>query len=148
VFLDKEGTVAVLVKKAMDSRIPVVMLHEQDVDLGGCPFNILFEQTPKELQKSPYKLFDIVAVPLFPTPEHRKMSLRMTLRNMGAKRPPRSTLKKARSQRVVVDESSNHDNLEQRRATIAAQIRGISRLLMMVRARLSCSNLNALQPKP
>jgi hypothetical protein len=59
------------------------MLHEQDPSKGGCPFRRFFEQTPEELQKK-YRLFDTLAVPLYPSPEHRAISLRYALRNMGA----------------------------------------------------------------
>ena len=36
------------------------------------------------LQQQPYKLYDTVAVPLYPAPEHRTVSLRLVLCSMGA----------------------------------------------------------------
>ena len=61
----------------------LVLVHEQDTAKGACPFRTFFEQTPVELQKK-YRLYDTLAVPLYPSAEHRKVSLRYALRNMGA----------------------------------------------------------------
>ena len=61
----------------------LVLVHEQDTAKGACPFRTFFEQTPVELQKK-YRLYDTLAVPLYPSPEHRSVSLRYALRNMGA----------------------------------------------------------------
>ena len=36
------------------------------------------------LQQQPYKLYDTVAVPLYPAPEHRTVSRRLVLSSMGA----------------------------------------------------------------
>ena len=81
-FLDAGGAVARLVQAAMDRRIFIAMVHEQEPSCGGVPFRNFFQQTPQVLQDR--KLFDTVAVPLFPAPEHRKVSLRLVLRSMGA----------------------------------------------------------------
>ena len=59
------------------------MLHEQDPTKGFCPFRMFFEQTPAVLQKK-YRLYDTVAVPLYPSLEHREVSLKFALRSMGA----------------------------------------------------------------
>jgi len=83
-FLDPGGAVARLVQVAMDRRIAVVLVHEQDPSCGGVPFRNYFQQTPQVLQQQPYKLYDTVAVPLYPAPEHRKVSLRLVLSGMGA----------------------------------------------------------------
>ena len=56
----------------------------QEPSCGGVPFRIFFQQTPQVLLQPPYKLFDTVAVPLYSSPEHRKVSLRHVLRSMGA----------------------------------------------------------------
>ena len=61
----------------------LVLVHEQDPRKGACPFRVFFQQTPEELQKK-YRLYDTLAIPLYPTPEHRSISLRYALRNMGA----------------------------------------------------------------
>ena len=51
---------------------------------GGRPFRHFIQQTPQVLQRSPYKLYDTVAVPLYPSTEHRPVSLHLVLRGMGA----------------------------------------------------------------
>ena len=68
----------------MDRRIAIAMVHEQDPSFGGVPFRNFFQQTPQVLQQPPYKLYDALAVPLFTSEEHRKVSLRYILRSMGA----------------------------------------------------------------
>eukprot|EP00961_Rhodomonas_salina_P006488 88046-Rhodomonas_salina.3 len=89
-FLDAGHRVAALVKQAMDLKIPIAPVHEQDSERGGCPFSCFLDQTPAELLQSPYKIFDTLAVPLYPMAEHRRISLRHILRGMGAKpMPPR-----------------------------------------------------------
>ena len=85
IFQDRNGKVSTLVHRAMDLKITLALIHEQDVSKGGCPFRIFFDQTPKTLLMPPYKLFDTVAVPLYPAPEHRRISLRHLLRGMKAK---------------------------------------------------------------
>ena len=84
-FLDAGGTVAATVKRALELKIPIAMAHEQDPARGGCPFQVFIEQAPKELQLPPYRLFDTIAVPLYPSAEHRVVSLRHVLRSVGAK---------------------------------------------------------------
>ena len=53
-FLDEDGDVARLVQAAMDRRIAIVPVHEQDPGRGGCPFRLFLQQTPQVLQRSPY----------------------------------------------------------------------------------------------
>lgn len=72
-FLDAGGTVAAMVKRSINLKIPIAMVHEQDAAKGACPFRIFFDQTPKELIVAPYKLFAPMAVPLYPAAEHRKV---------------------------------------------------------------------------
>ena len=36
------------VKQAREDRLKIVMAHENDLDLGGCPFSKFFETTPQE----------------------------------------------------------------------------------------------------
>ena len=59
------------------------MAHAQDPAHGGCPFGRFLDQTPRELQRPPYKLFDELAVPLYSSPVHRKISLRLLLTQLG-----------------------------------------------------------------
>ena len=83
-FLDENGSVARLVQAAMDRRIVIAPVAEQEPSRGGVPFRNFFQQTPQVLQQPPYKLFDTLAVPLYSSQEHRKVSLRHVLRGMGA----------------------------------------------------------------
>ncbi len=58
----------------------VVPVHEQDEARGGCAFSVFLDQTPEELKER--KLFDTVAVPLFPvTPPSLAQSLTHSLRS-------------------------------------------------------------------
>ena len=61
----------------------LVPVHEQDLRKGPCAFRVFFQQTPEKLQKK-HRIYDTLAVPLYPSPEHRRVSLRYALRNMGA----------------------------------------------------------------
>ena len=70
-------------RAAATDQFVLVMLHEQDPTKGFCPFRMFFEQTPTVLQKK-YRLYDTVAVPLYPSVEHREVSLKFALRSMGA----------------------------------------------------------------
>ena len=83
-FFDEGGAVARLVQKAMDRGISITPVAEQEPCRGGCAFRQFFQQTPQVLQQPPYKLFDTLAVPLYPSVQHRKVSLRHVLRGMGA----------------------------------------------------------------
>lgn len=83
-FLDAGGATAMTVRRALDLGLSVTMVHEQDPAAGGCPFDAFFKQTPQALQQDPYRLFSTLALPLHPSPEHRKISLRQVLRAMGA----------------------------------------------------------------
>jgi len=89
-FLDSNGTVGELVKQAMDLNISIIPVHEQDAQKGGCGFGVFFDQTPQKLLLPPYKIWDTLAIPLYPAAEHRKISLRHILNSMGA-RPSHGT---------------------------------------------------------
>jgi len=66
----------------MDAGVPVVIVQEQDPARGALPFRCFFEQTPADLVER--HLFNALAVPLYPHPEHRVVSLRQLARLMGA----------------------------------------------------------------
>ena len=53
------------VQRAMDARMPIALVNEQDEERGACVFARYFELAPDVLQQPPYKLFDLVAVPLY-----------------------------------------------------------------------------------
>ena len=70
--------------RAMDARVPIALVHEQDEERGACVFARYFDLAPDVLQQQPYKLFDLVAVSLYPGANHRKISLRHVMRDLGA----------------------------------------------------------------
>ena len=85
------------------------MMHEQDPAKGGCEFRQFITVTPDVLLKQ-YRVFDTLAVPLYPSPEHRAISIRHGLRNLGAKEQKQSFFARlsgeARSRAASVSESS------------------------------------------
>jgi len=83
-FTDAGGVVAATVQRAMDARVPIALVHEQDEERGACVFARYFDLAPDVLQQQPYKLFDLVAVSLYPGANHRKISLRHVMRDLGA----------------------------------------------------------------
>lgn len=80
-FTDGGGVLAATVQRAMDARVPIALVHEQDEARGACVFARYFDLAPDVLQQSPYKLFDLVAVPLYPGADHRKIrcAIRLSL---------------------------------------------------------------------
>lgn len=83
-FLGSDGVLlADVVQRALNRKIRLVLVHEQEPSKGACAFSVLIGQTPDFLFKPPYKIFDTVAVPLYSSPEHREISLRQVLMNMG-----------------------------------------------------------------
>jgi hypothetical protein len=81
-FLGDDGVLAHDVQRAIDAEIPLALVHEQEPTRGACAFSILYGQTPDFLLRPPYKIFDIVAVPLYFSLEHRKISLWQVLKYM------------------------------------------------------------------
>ena len=81
-FTDAGGVVTTTVQWAMDARMPIALVNEQDEERGACVFARYFELAPDVLQQPPYKLFDLVAVPLYPGADHRKIrsAIRLSLR--------------------------------------------------------------------
>ena len=68
-------------KKAMsDSRMSIVMVHERDVDAGGCEFDRFIVCTPKDLVQS--GLYKPIATSLYPG-AHADVSHAEILRSMG-----------------------------------------------------------------
>jgi hypothetical protein len=82
-FLDDNGVFGSVVQRAMDMKIQLVLVHEQEASQGACAFSVLFGQIPDFLLKPPYKIFDRVAVPLYSSPVHREISLRRVLKDIG-----------------------------------------------------------------
>ena len=76
------GGVARIIQAAMQSGITMVLVQEQDVKRGACPFRTFLDTTPPELIEA--KLYNTLAVPLYTTPEHRTVSIFYIARIMGA----------------------------------------------------------------
>jgi len=84
-FCNDNGECSKVVKFMMDNHIPVLLVHEQENSMGGCPFEKCFNLTPSEFVELPYKLYEKdVAVPLYSADEYRKVSLRLLLSKLGA----------------------------------------------------------------
>merc|ERR1712038_197498 len=70
--------------KAMDVKIQVVLVHENDPNQGGCEFWKVMEQTPDELMKKPYTIYSQdIAVSLYSVHEYQRTSFRNLLLKMG-----------------------------------------------------------------
>ena len=69
---------------ALEAKKAVILVHEQDPSKGGCAFRHFFEVTPTDLVVAA-KLLNHVAVPLYPTKEHRTVSFLGIWARMGAK---------------------------------------------------------------
>jgi len=83
---------AKFVQHAMKNNITMVLVQELDPAQGACPFRQFLEVTPPELQAGPNKLYDTLAVPLYPNKEHREVSMRYIARAMGGAPAVRRTL--------------------------------------------------------
>jgi len=68
---------------AKNKGIDIILVHEQDIDNGGCPLSLVMENTPTELL-DPIQYFKVIAIPLYTRGEYRKISLRLILQKMGA----------------------------------------------------------------
>jgi len=64
-----------------ESRLPIVMAHENDAERGGCPFSRFFETTPQELIAA--GLYRDLAIACFPG-LHREVSLSLLAKAIGA----------------------------------------------------------------
>jgi len=45
ISLDKESKTLEIVKMAKNKGIYIILVHEQDIDEGGCPFSLIIEKT-------------------------------------------------------------------------------------------------------
>ena len=70
------------VKAARAARLPIVLAHENDPALGGCPFARLFETTPQELIAA--GLYKDVARACFPGLHHEARAPSFDCRTTGA----------------------------------------------------------------
>ena len=78
---DGEGILRQVVQSSLeDPSIKVVLVHEQDVESGGCPFSYFFGRVPQYLIDPPYEIFKDIAIPLYSTEEYRVVSIRQIIR--------------------------------------------------------------------
>ena len=70
------GNLSDIVQSAMELKIDIVLVHENDTTRGGCPFSQFFDQTPQYLIDPPFELYRDLAIPMYTTPEYRAVSLR------------------------------------------------------------------------
>jgi len=81
---NKESKLLEIVKMAKNKGTSIILVHEQDIGKGGCPFSLVIEKTSTELLDPPFKIFREIAIPLYTRDEYRTISLRLVLRRMGA----------------------------------------------------------------
>jgi hypothetical protein len=102
-FLRDGGATADLVRAAMDAGVSMVLVQELNPELGACAFRCFFEVAPPDLLTQ-RRLFDTVAVPLYPGEAHRAVSIAYIARAMGAgQRRPRNAQAPTRSASTNAD---------------------------------------------
>ena len=87
-----------ILQNALDEKINIVMVHEQDSKRGACEFGDAVKQTPVCLVDR--GLYDILAVPLHGLNEYRKISLRQVLIKMGATPKESQVIRQLRVMRI------------------------------------------------
>ena len=63
-----EGSTTVdIVKMAKIKGIDIILVHEQDIEKGGCPFSrlLIIEKTSTELHGPPFRTFREISIPLY-----------------------------------------------------------------------------------
>jgi hypothetical protein len=91
---------------ALRGGVPLVLVQEMEAERGAVAFRHFFEVTPAPLLQA--RIYDIVALPLYPSTEHRSASLAAVAKAMGATptRPRRSLAQRAGLAREEVDLSA------------------------------------------
>ena len=81
-FVGEEGAkLAEEVNRAMDSWLPIVLVHEEDPDFNGCPFDELYHNTPEDLINQ--GLYKKIAISCKPG-SLRRVSLSLIAKALGA----------------------------------------------------------------
>jgi hypothetical protein len=76
-----------MLKRAIDEKIEIILLHELDPERKGCEFDNFFHQTPMELLEEPYKIYSrSIAVPLYGYKDYRELGLKRLLCKLGAEK--------------------------------------------------------------
>ena len=81
-FLDEGGQLTAQLRAARAGGVPVVMLHEQDPERGGCDFSRFFETTPADLIED--GLYKDLAVALMHGDDFRSVSYVLLAIRLGA----------------------------------------------------------------
>ena len=84
-FKNVEGALHHVIQSSIeDPNIAVILVHEQDVAKGACPFDLFFKQVPQNLIDPPYRIFNDIAIPLYSIKEYRIVSLREMMNRLVA----------------------------------------------------------------
>mmetsp|Transcript_10123 Transcript_10123/g.30017 ORF Transcript_10123/g.30017 Transcript_10123/m.30017 type:complete len:139 (+) Transcript_10123:611-1027(+) len=116
------------VTQARQDRLPIVMAHENDPDLGGCLFSKFFETTPQELIAG--GLYKDLARSCF-AGRHREVSLALLAKSLGA-----TSVKSSADLRSSISESVS---VPQRAASSRIGVRRTSKTLASTSGRSSAA---------
>ena len=83
-FRDEGGEVQLMIRRASEMSVPIVLVHEQTEGKGAHPFYLFFGQTPQDLINPSIMIYKSIATPLYYIDEYRKVSLRQIMSEMGA----------------------------------------------------------------
>lgn len=100
-------TLSAMVERALTRGVHIVLVHENVVRFGGCPFSVFFNTTPRDLIDK--GLYGPIAQP-WHDGTFRNISIRLTAKQMGARRTMRGdvALSKAGSlKKMMADEIIN-----------------------------------------
>jgi len=70
------------VQAALDAKIPIAMIHENDIEKGGCPFDRHLAATPAGLRRN--GLYNKIAIAVFGNPSHREVGFLLLGESIGA----------------------------------------------------------------
>jgi hypothetical protein len=84
IFAGPGGVDPLHITRAIDAGCTLMLVHEQAGNPAHISFQQLMEQTSAALKATPYTLYNTPAIPLYPTPEHRRASVLSVLREMLA----------------------------------------------------------------
>jgi len=85
-FKDPACLLCESIKRSMDDKIKIILVHENDTNEGGCTFGEIMNQTPRRLMEKPYNIYSQdIAVSLYSIKEYQDISMYQILTKMGAK---------------------------------------------------------------
>ena len=84
-FQDTGCTLSESIIHSIHHNIKVVLVHENDPNKGGCDFEEIIQNTPKDLLENPYRIYSgDTAVSLYSFEDYKKTSLHQLIGKMGA----------------------------------------------------------------